>query len=210
MKKTTHAVMISALFIFIFTGCIIHAQRAGNSQKTAQPSLKDTEKWIAQTFDDHIVHKGREHIDFDNAGNTQCSMYFYVTEQFDILNPQIDEKIRFMQLVDLSDIDPATIKASELIHDTDITTVKDTNQIDYSTHTAKDHPYVFVRIKTTNDKDSITSSMYMTYLNGEHHTMEREVGFDREGVAVEPEYAPRFIKALRHAVELCGGKPSAF
>jgi hypothetical protein len=111
--------------------------------------------------------------------------------------------------VNLADIDPTSIKASAIIHDWDITTAKGPDQID------KDHPYVWVHIRTANDADSVTeftpvpndaASASGRFKKTNFH----EVGFPPEGIAVEPEYAPRLISALRHAVELCGGKPSTF
>jgi hypothetical protein len=174
---------------------------------SSAPSLADTQKWITQTYGDgsHIVHKGFQSIDFDSSDKTQCHMHFMVREQ-------VGSDIRFLQLVNLADIDPTSIKASEVIHDTDITTVKNPDQIDYSTNAVKDHPYVFVSIKTTDDKDSVIENTYLTE-NGRRTSLSstaHEIGFPQEGIAVEKDYAPRFVNALRHAVELCGGKRSAF
>ena len=57
-------------------------------------------------------------------------------------------------------------------------------------------PWAYVDIGTTNDEETI-------------QTPDRKTA----GVALrfdEPDFAKRFAKALRHAVELCGGKPSTF
>jgi hypothetical protein len=70
-----------------------------------------------------------------------------------------------------------------------------------------------VSIQTTNDKDSIVEKAHTPAGKGETiRSMEHEVGFPypKGGIAVKPDYAPRFLKALRHAVELCGGKRSTF
>ena len=208
--------------MLIFSVCLLWAQRAENPKQQQEPSLAETEKWITQTFGDgrHIVFKGFQEIDFaladikrDNFDDPRCYMQFSVIDQVDInhlLDPPAGNGLRFLQLIDLADIDPSSIKSGELIHDTDFMTSKDPNLVPDSTGAVKDHPYVFVTIKTTDNKNSIINYTYWTE-NGEstkYREMEHLVGFP--GIAVEPEYAPRFMKALRHAVELCGGKPSTF
>jgi hypothetical protein len=132
-------------------------------------------------------------------------MEFAVTEQ-------LDASVRVLQLINLVDIDPSSIKSGQLIQDADFITSKNRNLVDYSIRAVKDHPYVFVTIKTTDNRNSVVSYTYLNE-NGaptKHSEMGHSVGFSNLGVAVEPEYAPRFTEALRRAVELCGGKPSAF
>jgi hypothetical protein len=63
-------------------------------------------------------------------------------------------------------------------------------------HAVEGKPWSYVDIGTTNSEDMI-------------HTPDR----DTSGVSLffnGTSYAPRFAKALRHAVVLCGGKASAF
>ncbi len=179
--------------------------QSGDTGKNSAPSLAATEKWIEQTFGEgsHIVYKGFQGIDFDNSkGGDPCYVTFTVTEQVD------PTSIRFYEFVSLADIDPTSIKAGDLIHDTDITTVKNPDLVNYSTYEVKDHPYIFVTLRTTNDSNKVTSH---TKVNGEDLSVtEHELGYPQEGIAVNPEYAQRFIKAFRHAVDLCGGKASAF
>lgn len=206
MNKAIRLAKVLSVIMLVFPVCLLWAQQSEKSRQQQEPSLAETEKWITQTFGDgrHIVYKGFQAVDFDKpdkSDDTQCFMQFSVTDQVDL-------HLRLLQLVDLADIDPASIKSSEPIHDT----------VDDSIFTVRDHPYVFVTINTTNNKDSIISYTYWKE-NGEslkHREMEHLVGFPnigdaaKVGIAVEPEYAPRFMKALRHAVELCGGKPSTF
>jgi hypothetical protein len=169
------------------------------------PSLADTEKWIEQTFSDgsHIVHGGRQRIYFgESKGDGSCDIFFEVTEQVD------PTKLRFYEFVNLGDVDPTSVKATDLIHDTDITTIKDPSLVNYSTGEVKDHPYVFVTVRTTDDGDKVTSR---TKINGGGLSEKsHELGYPLEGIALNPDYAPRFINALHHAAELCGGKASAF
>jgi hypothetical protein len=63
-------------------------------------------------------------------------------------------------------------------------------------HAVEGKPWSYVDIGTTNDEDAI-------------HTPDRNTS----GVSLYfngTDYAPRFAKALRHAVALCGGKASTF
>jgi hypothetical protein len=179
--------------------------QSGDTGKNSAPSLAGTEKWIEQTFGEgsHIVHKGFQGIGFDDSqGGDPCYVTFTVTEQLD------PTKVRFYEFVSLADIDPTSIKVGDLIHDTDITTVKNPDLVNYSTYEVKDHPYVFVTVRTTDDNNKVTSH---TKINGEDLSVkEHELGYSQEGIAVNPEYAQRFINALRHAVDLCGGKASTF
>jgi hypothetical protein len=207
VEKSRLAIFVVLIILFPAV-CIVHAQQTTNFPRRKQkPSLNVTEKWITQTSGEwsHIVHKSFQSIDFDSSDKTQCHMHFMVMEQ-------VGAHIRFLQLVNLADIDPTSIKVSEVIHDTDITTVKKPDQIDYSTYAVKDHPYVFVSIKTTDDKDSVIGDTYLTE-NDERlpfPSTAHEIGFPGEGIAVEKDYAPRVVSAFRHAVEFCKGKPSTF
>ncbi len=170
--------MVFAAFVILFPAVhVLQAQEVAGPLRNQKPSLDDTEKWINQTFRDgsHIVHKGFQSIDFENSESTRCRLHFMVTEQ-------VGAGIRFLQSVDLADIDPTSIKVGQMIHDTDITTVKNPNQINYSTHAVEDHPYVFISMKTTDEKDSVLSNTYLTE-NGKQTTLstkEHEVGFPQE------------------------------
>jgi hypothetical protein len=62
--------------------------------------------------------------------------------------------------------------------------------------------FVGVYIYTTNDRDKILHTSNSLPADG---LMVNEYYF-----FTPSEYAPRFAKALKHAVQLCGGKPSAF
>jgi hypothetical protein len=71
-------------------------------------------------------------------------------------------------------------------------------------------PQVDIWLATTDDKDVMTIT-YPNTANPEEQFKIHEMGGGiHEFVTVEPAYAPRFAKALSHAVQLCGGKHSAF
>jgi hypothetical protein len=72
-----------------------------------------------------------------------------------------------------------------------------------------------VCVATTNSESSlnITFPFSPSFLRGDRkpYKIHELCGAANDNfVTVDPEYAPKFIKALTHAVELCGGKPSAF
>src|ERR1700694_1704744 len=124
----------SALGIIIMTSaaCFMQSQETGKSGIRQEPSLTQTEKWIEQTFEigAHVLKDGFQHIEFvspDKFENSQCYMHFFVT------NRRSEPPIRVMQIADLADIDPTSITVSEVIHDKDIATLKDPDQVDYST-----------------------------------------------------------------------------
>jgi hypothetical protein len=207
-SKPVRAPRLLLVIFLVFSGCLLSAQQADNAKQGREPSLAETETWIAQTFGEgrHIVYRTFQEIDFFKPDESdRCYMQFAVTEQF-------DSSVRILQLINLVDIDPSSIKSGQLIHEPGFNSNKNPNLVDYSKDAAKDHPYVFVTIKTTDNRNTVVSYTYWKE-NGaptKHSEMEHLVGFSNLGIAVEPEYAPRFIEALRHAVELCGGKPSAF
>jgi hypothetical protein len=210
MKIRIRAPLLSCCMILIPVTGVMQGQQARNNEEKQEPTLVETENWIHQTFGEgsHFVYGARFGISFDKLNKTDNNQCWVRLTAFNIG----DQEIRFMQFANLADIDPASIRIGELIHDTDVTTVKDPGQIDYSTGAVKDHPYVFARIKTTDSAESVYDDITFVQ-NGKstkHSSKENEVGFTGEGIALKPEYAPRFVKALIHAVQLCGGKPSAF
>jgi hypothetical protein len=199
------------LFVLFLSGIPLSLSFAQSSpaEKQSGPTLEETEAWIKQTFYDgsHVWQDTKQEVDFYQKENPPCTL------QFLIWDGPTSVHIRASQFVSLSDLDPDSFVASELIHDTDYASLKDPNLIDPVTGAVKDHPYVYVKVKTANGKDSVSSTTYIKAKNGKDeqiHAHETEIGLGVKGIALEPQYAPRFIKALRHAVELCGGKPSLF
>jgi hypothetical protein len=75
---------------------------------------------------------------------------------------------------------------------------------------AKSGPAVAAQldIRTRDDADVITVDAYDGMKKGpiEHYTHK----VNHAHLMISPDYAPRVVKGFRHAVELCGGKSSAF
>jgi len=164
---------------------------------TAEPTtaLKETTDWIYQTFDaNQVRHDGYE-LNYSFAEFHGCEVR--------VLRAQLNDrnflgKFAGLYRFNLGDIDPTSIQ---------------TEQIEQRSN---DTPYLYtyVHFGTTNGARRITAygeydpqlQKYTKVYPNLHATMPPEgVGF-----SVTPEYAVRFTKALRHAIELCGGKPSAF
>ena len=103
----------------------------------------------------------------------------------------------------LSDIDPTTIKAG----------APHGQWGDLNKKTYHDNPpsYVDVSFGTTNEVNTIAvehpSDNSPDYKPEMLHDC---CGLLQPGLAVQPDCAPRFVKAFRNAVELCGGNPSTF
>jgi hypothetical protein len=208
ISKAIRAPRILFVIFLVSNGLLLSAQQADNAKQGREPSLAETEAWITQTFGEgrHVVYRASQEIVFYKSDESdRCDMQFSVIEQ-------VDASPRALQLINLVDVDPSSIQSGQLIHDSEFAANKDQNRVDNLTAAVKDHPYIFVTIKTTDNRNAVISYTYRNE-NGaptRYSEMEHSVGVSNLGVAVEPEYAPRFIQALRHAVELCGGKPSTF
>ena len=209
-RRKIRAAILFGIAIPISASCLLKAQQSPSQSQT--PSLAETKKWVEQTFRDgsHIVNKSFESIDFDAPDNAPCYMTFIVREQIGL-------DIRFWDFVNLADIDPDSIKASSLIHDTDITTVKDPDQVNYQSWAVKDHPYVYVSMRTANDKESVKAELRLSADSNGTATSSRqptksqlhEAGFPLEGIAVEPDYAQTY-KGFAACCRTVRGKPVYF
>lgn len=233
MKNTTRVVMAACFVIVLSVGCMIHAQQAGNSHQSPRPSLDDTEKWIVQTFTSENTGASacEEYSDdtmgdvsvgygpymecyntsYNNLSIDQCRVMFEIHKLHSALgkNGMHREVVDTMGKVvtfDLGDIDPTSILAGSPYGQFGNPGKK----------TYHDNPalYLDISIRTTNDfnRIAIENGLPRQPISERHkpemlHTC---CGLVENGITVSPEYAPRFIKAMRHAVELCGGKPSTF
>ena len=95
----------------------------------------------------------------------------------------------------LADIDPTTVIAS-----------KPWDKV------ADDHDpddqQVSICFSTTNSENKIITTYENSQMEYKNHDF-CLVGAT-SGITVRTEYAPRFVKALKHLIDLCGGKPSTF
>lgn len=225
MKKTSGAIASGFLIMFLAAHSM-QPQQSVDPQRKQRPSLDETEGWIKQTFTNE--NTGRSNCgEYDpnqpgvNFGSyTSCTYSAYkisfaackVTlevhestggfgengQKPDEYNFKRDSLVSF----DLSDIDPNTIKP-----DAPYGTYGDLKK---RTHFDNPPWNVDVHFRTTNDANKIEVDYPFGSDPGKPngvHTCCDYIGF---GLAVRPDYAPRFVKALRNAVELCGGKSSTF
>lgn len=188
----------------------VHAQ---NRERQSGPSLAETEHWIENTFNgdnvgylqmpssDDWIHESYSAV-FEGCtlGLESSKIHHYTANGI-----QHEQQSSVIYYVDLKDIDPASIKV-------------------YFYH-AMLMRLAFVGLLTTNDEDKITTIKFPNGIEDlvrpsafphERHfapeltSVGNSIPFDREGIAMAPKYAPRFIKAMRHATELCGGRRSTF
>lgn len=205
--------------------CSVYAQSPA-SRKTQQPSLEDTEKWIMQTFDDdntgrvdcnefdpnlHIAYGA--YTDCFHTGYSitldSCSMTLLI-KTWETIAPPIPPIFKrnpeddYLASFSLRDIDPTTIRLGEpqfILGNSGKKTFND-NYVSY----------VNVRFGTT-DQAKVISIKFPNSRSALAPAMSHEccdpsgIG---GGIGLQPDYAPRFLKAFHHAVELCGGKPSVF
>ena len=170
--------------------------------RAAEPSVAETASWVQQTFSNgsHDVNNAVEDVEFIRDHSFRyCWLIFTVSEK-------MTGQPRFFEVVDLADIDPNSLRTSGPIHDTDLLNGKNhPERMNPNIGIALDHPYVWVTMRTANGSNRVTSyaTNRMSPSAGKH---QHYVGFS-EGIALEPEYAPSFVRALHQAVESCG-KPA--
>jgi hypothetical protein len=233
MKKTTRAALASAFIILISAECMIHAQKAGYFQETPRPSLEDTAAWITQTFTDESTGRSDcNEFNYDGWGNVsdgpgpymdcfntsydnltinQCRVTFEIHKLRSVveksgMHHEVVETLGKTVTFDLGDIDPTSILAGS--------PYGRFGNLDKKTSNDNPPSYVDISIRTTNDfnRISVENGLPRQPIS-ERHTPEMVhtcCGLLENGITVAPEYAPRFVKAFRNAVELCGGKPSTF
>jgi hypothetical protein len=205
----------------------INAEQASGKPTTASnPSLTETERWINNTFRDNSGESGCSEFDVitrneHHGPDFDCTYQKYswefdgctaklftfnshrkqtrdqTTGQLEIDNGD-DKKDDSLMEFQLRDIDPKSIRAEEPRRQT-------FRDIEWQE--------VDVCMTTTNSEDKVLL-WYVdapSFKDGHQpYKVHDACGFLNHFVTVKPEYAPRFVNALKHAVELCGGKPSAF
>jgi hypothetical protein len=170
------------------------------------PSLKDTLQWMQNTLDSGA---GSLYINTGKDGSVEkreltmpdaksCVVSFaYQTGPLEKNSYGIIDKPKFQQLekFNLKDIDPTTVEAGKPIH---------TKAGDKPADAMG--PYVSFSA-TTRDNAKLISA-FMTL----HPAPGAQESYTTESLIFELPYpyATRFTKAFKHAVLLCGGKPSSF
>jgi len=187
------AILAILLASLLETGCSrLPENESQVTQTKTSPSLTETEKWITQTFKNDATAQHFVSGLGDSASKVYRLDFDKCKATLDIEQQGFSSRVGFngdheTYSFNLADIDPLSIKFVV---------------IDMPLHFAD------VTFSTTDDTDSIELNVvpYGEKANpaGKPHSV--HLG----GIPVGEDYAPRFVNALRHAVELCGGKPSAF
>jgi hypothetical protein len=172
---------------------------------TKSPSLSETLEWMKSTLgpkglipSDRNGYNKYEAVPGKTSYTEIIKSFYYdgcrvkVVKLAETVNPLVGDYVaQYTDEFALSDFDPYTVKT-------------DTGDSDLRGH--------IVVFSTTNDKKLIHCSSIT--LNG------KDAGQPSECVPAlddteqlrfsSTDYTERFAKALRHAIKLCGGKPSAF
>lgn len=148
------------------------------------PTFKTTVQWMHNTAEyetGSITPDG-----FFNAMEiplTNTCQNFVIIQSQDSTGLQGGHKIVSTTRLNLQSVDPTNIYAKQV--------------------TGK--PWSYLWIGTTDDTSTIQST---TSVDGNNRPTAKTSGVDFR--FDDPDYASRFTKALKHAVLLCGGKPSVF
>jgi hypothetical protein len=195
-----------------------------HGQQQRATSLAETEEWINQTFATDL-NTGRaacNEFDPDKAGSEYGPGFYCLYEKYSldlkgcrvVLTISHSHRTHTLGLTDQEDAKETTVISFNL-HDIDPSTVRSGEPTGsfgpLGGKTFHDNiPSVSVSFSTTNDADLMT----LVYPHGhDPATQYKEhkcCDSSGSGIDMKPEYAPRFVRAFRHTVELCGGKTSAF
>lgn len=184
-----------------------------SGKRQSGPSLIETEHWIENTFNNDNVGYF-QNFSVDNTLDQSysitfegCTLGFEASEvqRYTSDGTHHERQSSVVYFANLKDIDPSTIK----VYFYDVIKVR----------------RAFVGLMTTNNENKITTFMFpndikhlvspSVFRHEKHSTSELvfrgdSIPSDKSGIVMAPDYAPRFINAMRHAVQLCGGKRSIF
>jgi len=225
-KRIRNAVVIGFSMAFL-AHHFLKAQQPEDSQQRETPSLIDTESWIKLTFTEETAGRSdcqeydpeKPGVNYGPYASCTYSAYKISFEACKVtlevhqstggtgVNGQKPDEYNFKRdsvvSFNLGDIDPTTIKLG---------TPRGTyGDLKKKTHFDNPPSMVEVHFATSNNLDRIQVLYpYSSYLKDRPEKAHACCGMGEWGIAVKPDYAPRFVKALDHAVQLCGGKPSTF
>jgi hypothetical protein len=207
LRRLTMKDSISVLLfaLIVVTGHTAHAQ-----------SLTETVEWINQTSKDHGLFQqwdrnGVLQVEYvEEFSLNQCQMTHSVHALPDAAMSKSMYTASNTTTFDLKEIDPSTVEVVAHAHlfMSDCTSAVEVkaNKLDCSVQAE-------VRFRARNDNPAIAyeSTTIFPELKGKDHER-RDSGKDNSSAFSlwDTAYADRFAKAFRHAVELCGGKKSAF
>ena len=168
--------------------------------KTAQPTLKETLTWMHNFADDNASQT----VGQSSTGNQRCELGTpncqnrHDETTFD--SQGCDATVRWSISLDYKDLGTYTHRVSLKNLDPNSVSV------------IKDRPFdIAVMVETTNS-ERLVAEEFFPPKDKQTTSVPREPKTQTfvELVFPDQDYANRFAKALRHAIHLCGGKPSAF
>jgi hypothetical protein len=188
------------------------------------PSLADTEKWISNTFADNSGMLTCSEFDSNNPGAEYgmeygcfkdsysldfagCNVTFYTFNSHEgyllthdpVAYSEDGKERNSIAKFNLGNIDPKTIQAGDVWG-----AFGPLDKKKFHANPAQTN----ITLATTDSNDTIT--IEFPYASRPFTAKTNKLGGSYGFITTSPEYAPRFVKALTHAVELCGGKASAF
>jgi len=196
------------------------------AEQTAGPSLSETDEWVNNTFNHGVAENTTGYFacsDFQgqpikpellgtdrwNPAKSCQRIDYYLTmtgcdaslvvdlkisRRESYLKPfELDSESHDFISFNLKDLDPASVRmeAREIWQ-----------QVDFNTHNNRDTMTNVEPGENWKPEDGPQGKPFKI------HDINQTWSFG--GIYMMPEYAPRFIKAFQRAIELCGGKSSAF
>lgn len=219
MKNNLVRAPLCLLLALTFSAIVCCAQQR---QSHSGPSLKDTEAWMARTVNSGPLHPGTGHGTWESKSGSH-----YVLSRTSIVFGQdaqhLDGTGCYAKSVEINELSPKG-NAAKKGYTTQTVLVFSLKDIDPSRVMAL--PEAFVTFYAADDKPAIRKQQSTWNADDYFHTSEenliscagpgkectkKEDALVKSDLAVDSlEFAQRFAKAFRHAVELCGGKPSTF
>jgi hypothetical protein len=188
-----------------------------------QPDLKETIEWINQTYNPLPGEISNKNHGVFESQTTENGIYVTIDRTNTILRfdgcaatieTAQDPNLRLstdMHLVsdtqtfNLSDIDPSRIKVEK------VASTASASLCEMFPNSACDE--AVIGLHTRNQKQAIKGHRVTKFpkLTGADHMSVRDSMDDSAFLWVNDlEYLPRLVTALKHGIELCGGKPSSF
>ncbi|HEX3674860.1 MAG TPA: hypothetical protein VHU87_11345 [Rhizomicrobium sp.] len=187
--------------------------------QSAESSLSETLDWMDSTYNSHGASGGgyghglKETYSKGNLFERRTESFTYdgceitLHEQDDPSAPLFSEMyVSYVEKFNLGDVDAASVKlysASSQYGGISCDLVADAASCDMAT----------IEFQTRNQKPLIAEQFHAVYpkLKGhDHDSTSANKTFVASFYLDDLEYAKRFDTAFRHAVQLCGGKPSTF
>ena len=212
-------VVMIKIAIGIIAGSLIAMSSSISLAENSGPTLGETLSWMDGTYNPHRDSgggwgHGREEIfslgkPFKRRSSTftydGCTME--ITRMDDPTAPAYSiTSSKVVSALNLKDIDPSSIKAylfdpqyGGLSCDFDLGGMKCTA--------------AEVEFQTFNQKPLIENEWEFTYhslVGDEHENRTKSKSFVSMLYFDDADYTKRFVRAFRHAIDLCGGKPSPF